>query len=472
MIRHGNKTASRRRSLGRPWLQRLVLARFPDSLILLFGLIVVAQLATYVLPAGEFERDGRQVVPGSYHEVDAEPLPVATFLTAIPSGLAAAQDIIFFVFIVGGVIAVIRATGAIDALIAAALRHLGGRPATLIAGMMTLFALGSSTIGMAEEYVPFVPILVTMCLAMRMDAVVAVGVIYIGAGVGYACAAINPFTVQIAQRIAGIELTSGQGLRWVLLLVCLAVGVDHLLRYVNRLRQNPQSSLVADVVSASFQTRADVEFTPRRAAVIAAFVAAIGLFVYGVGAYDWYLTELAAVFVALAIVAAVLGGLGPNRVATEFSHGAAELTKTALLIGFARTIQVVLTEGRVIDTVIHAVAQPLQGFPGAVSAVAMLGVQTVCNFFIPSGSGQAYVTMPIMAPLADLTDVSRQTAVLAYQFGDGFTNMLVPTNAVLMGILALANIPYQRWVRFIVPLLLKLYVVAIGALWFAVWSGY
>ena len=445
---------------------------FPDSLILLFGLIVVAQLATYVLPAGEFERDGRQVVPGSYHEVDAEPLPVATFLTAIPSGLAAAQDIIFFVFIVGGVIAVIRATGAIDALIAAALRHLGGRPATLIAGMMTLFALGSSTIGMAEEYVPFVPILVTMCLAMRMDAVVAVGVIYIGAGVGYACAAINPFTVQIAQRIAGIELTSGQGIRWVLLLVCLAVGVDHLLRYVNRLRQNPQSSLVADVVSASFQTRADVEFTPRRAAVIAAFVAAIGLFVYGVGAYDWYLTELAAVFVALAIVAAVLGGLGPNRVATEFSHGAAELTKTALLIGFARTIQVVLTEGRVIDTVIHAVAQPLQGFPGAVSAVAMLGVQTVCNFFIPSGSGQAYVTMPIMAPLADLTDVSRQTAVLAYQFGDGFTNMLVPTNAVLMGILALANIPYQRWVRFIVPLLLKLYVVAIGALWFAVWSGY
>ena len=446
---------------------------FPDSLVLLFGLIVVAQLATYVLPAGEFERDGRQVVSGSYHEVDAEPLPAETFLTAIPSGLAAAQDIIFFVFIVGGVIAVIRATGAIDALIAAALRHLGSRPATLIAGMMTLFALGSSTIGMAEEYVPFVPILVTMCLAMRMDAVVAVGVIYIGAGVGYACAAINPFTVQIAQRIAGIELTSGQGLRWVLLLVCLAVGIDHLMRYVNRLRQNPRSSLVADVVdSASFQTPADVEFTPRRAAVIAAFVAAIAVFVYGVGAYDWYLTELAAVFVALAIVAAVLGGLGPNRVATEFSLGAAELTKTALLIGFARTIQVVLTEGRVIDTVINAVAQPLQGFPGAVSAVAMLGVQTVCNFFIPSGSGQAYVTMPIMAPLADLTDVSRQTAVLAYQFGDGFTNMLVPTNAVLMGILALANIPYQRWVRFIVPLLLKLYVIAIGALIFAVWSGY
>ena len=446
---------------------------FPDSLVLLFGLIVVAQLATYVLPAGEFDRDGRQVVPGTYHHVDAEPLPSVTFLTAIPAGLAAAQDIIFFVFIVGGVIAVIRATGAIDAVIAAALRHLGGRPTILITGMMTLFALGSSTIGMAEEYVPFVPILVAMCLALRMDAVVAVGIIYIGAGVGYACAAINPFTVQIAQRIAGVELLSGQGFRWGLLLVCVAVGVDHLMRYVRRLQRDPRASLVADLVDpAHTRVPEDTELTPRRVTVIVVFVVAIAIFVYGVDAWGWYLTELAAVFVALAIVAAVVGGLGPNRVATEFSRGAAELTKTALLIGFARTIQVVLTDGQVIDTVIHALAQPLQDLPGAVSATAMLGVQTACNFFIPSGSGQAYVTMPIMAPLADLTNVSRQTAVLAYQFGDGFTNMLVPTNAVLMGILALANIPYQRWVRFVVPLLAKLYLVAVAALVFAVWVGY
>ena len=446
---------------------------FPDSLVLLFGLIVIAQLVTYVLPAGEFERDGPQVIPGTYHYVDAATLPPTTFLTAIPAGLAAAQGIIFFVFIVGGVIAVIRATGAIDALIASAMRYLGGRPAMLIAGMMTLFALGSSTIGMAEEYLPFVPILVAMCLAMRMDAVVAVGIIYIGAGVGYACAAINPFTVQIAQRIAGIELMSGQGLRWVLLLVCVAVSVDHLLRYVRLLRQDPKASLVADVGHIdSFQAFADTDLSPRRATVIVLFAVAMGVFVYGVNAWDWYLTELAALFVALAIVVAVIGGLEPNRVATEFSRGAAELTKTALLIGFARTIEVVLTEGRVIDTVIHAIAQPLQRLPSAISAIAMLGVQTVCNFFIPSGSGQAYVTMPIMAPLADLTDVSRQTAVLAYQFGDGFTNMLVPTNAVLMGILALAHIPYQRWVRFVVPLLVKLYLVAILALFFAVWSGY
>ena len=452
---------------------RLRSRSFPDSLVLLFALIVAAQLVTYLLPAGEFDRDGRQVVPGTYHSVDADPLPPLTFLTAIPEGLAAAQDIIFFVLVIGGVIGVIRATGAIDALIGAAIRHLSAWPAALVSGMVLLFAVGSSTIGMAEEYMPFVPILVTMCLAMRLDAVVAVGIIYIGAGVGYACAALNPFTVLIAQDIAGVELTSGQGVRWILLLVCVGVGVDHILRYVRRLQQDPSQSLVNDVdYSTGFRMPDDVRFTLRRVIVLALFVAAVGLFVYGVAAWEWYLTELTALFLALALAAAVTTQLGPNSVAAEFCRGAAQLTKTALLIGFARTIQVVLTEGRVIDTVINALAQPLQALPRSVSAVGMLGVQTVCNFFIPSGSGQAYVTMPIMAPLSDLTGLSRQIAVLAYQFGDGFTNMLVPTNALLMGILALAHIPYQRWIRFVGPLLVKLYIVAILALLTAVQLGY
>ena len=447
--------------------------RFPDSLVLIFTLIVLAQLATYVLPAGEFERDGRQVIRGTYHRVEAEPLPPFAFLTSIPSGLAEAQDIIFFVFIVGGVIAVIRATGSIDALIGAAIRYLGSRPGYLVTGMVALFALGSSTIGMAEEYMPFVPILVTMCLALKMDAVVAVGIMYVGAGVGYGCAALNPFTVLIAQDIAGVELTSGQGVRWLLLIVCAAVGVHHILRYVRRLQQNPAASLVGDVdYTRGFQMPEDVRVTPRRAAVLVIFVIGIVLFVYGVAVWGWYLTELAAVFLALSLVAALVGRLAPNTVAVEFCRGAAELTTTALLIGFARTIQVVLTEARVIDTVIDGLATPLQELPSAVAAVGMLAVQTVCNFFIPSGSGQAYVTMPIMAPLADLTNITRQTAVLAYQFGDGFTNMLVPTNALLMGILALGRIPYQRWVRFVLPLLVKLYLVAVVALLVAVRVGF
>ena len=177
-------------------------------------------------------------------------------------------------------------------------------------------------------------------------------------------------------------------------------------------------------------------------------------------------------FLAIALAAAAIARLAPNRVAAAFQAGAAELVSTAVIVGFARTIQVVLTEGRVIDTIIHGLATPLQALPGQAAAVGMLVVQTLCNLFIPSGSGQAYVTMPIMAPLADLTGLSRQTAVLAYQFGDGFTNMLVPTNALLMGMLALARIPYQRWLRFVGPLLVKLYLVAIAALMLAVRLGY
>ena len=448
-------------------------SRFPDSLVLLFALIVLAQVTTYVLPTGEFDRAGRQVIPGTYHLVEADRLPLHTFLTAIPAGLAAAQDIIFFVFVIGGVIAVVRATGAIDALIGAAIQHLSHRPVTLLSGMVLLFAVGSSTIGMAEEYMPFVVILVTMCVAMRMDAVVAVGIIYIGAGVGYACAALNPFTVLIAQQIAGVELMSGQWFRWALLLICVTIGVDHLLRYVRKVRQDPSESLVADVdYSDGFELPARVSFTPRRVGVLLVFGLAVVGFVYGVGVWEWYLTELLAVFLGVGLLAAIIGGLQANQVAVEFCRGASDLTKTALLIGFARTIEVVLSDGYVIDTIINALAQPLQQLPRGLAAVGMLGVQTVCNFFVPSGSGQAYVTMPIMAPLSDLTELSRQTAVLAYQFGDGFTNMIVPTNALLMGILALARIPYQRWLRFVWPLLVKFYLVAIVALLAAVRFGY
>jgi uncharacterized ion transporter superfamily protein YfcC len=447
--------------------------RFPDSLVLIFGLILLAQLATYVLPAGEFEREGRQVIHGTYRVVEAAPISPLTFLTAIPVGLIDAADIIIFILVVGGVFGVLRTTGAIDALIGSAIHRLSDRPVLLVGGLVTLFAVGSSTVGMAEEYVPFVPLLVAMCLALKADAVVALGIVYVGAGVGYACASLNPFTVLIGQSIAGVELTSGQSFRWLLLAVCLVVGIHHILRYQRQVRADPARSLVRDVgYSDGFELPEDVQLTPPRMVVLAIVAAGVGLFVYGVSAYEWYLPELTAVFLGIALASAVTTRLAPNLVATAFYAGAAELTTTALIVGFARTIQVVLAEGQVIDTVINGLASPLESLPGQLAALGMLAVQTLCNLFIPSGSGQAYVTMPIMAPIADLTGLTRQTAVLAYQFGDGFTNMAVPTNPVLMGMLALARIPYQRWLLFVGPLLLKLYLVAIAALMFAVEMGY
>ncbi len=451
-------------------------SRFPDSLVLIFAMIVAAQLLSYVLPAGEFERDGRRVVPGTYAPVEADSLEWHAFLTKIPKGMEAGGEIIFFVFLVGGVIGVVRASGAIDALIATAIRHAGGSTLLLTGGMLTLFALGSSTIGMAEEYMPFIPVMVTMCLALKMDAMVALGIVYMGAGIGYGCAALNPFTVQIAQQISGLAPTSGQGFRWLLLLVMLAVAIHHLMRYVRRLQRDPSSSLVGDVdYSSGFSMPEDTRLTWQRRVILIVFVAGIGLFAYGASEWSgwgWFLVELAAIFLAIGLLAALLSRMTPNTVARRFCAGAAELTTAALLIGFARTIEVVLVDARVIDTVINGIAGGLEGAGPIVSVWGMLLVQSLCNFLIPSGSGQAFVTMPIMAPLSDLVGVSRQTAVLAYQFGDGFTNMLVPTNALLMGMLALGKIPYQRWLRFVVPVLLKVYLVALGALALAVTIGY
>lgn len=457
-------------------------SRFPDSLVLIFSIIILAQLLSYLLPHGEFNRlpvpgsSRTMVEAGTYHHLGPDEhrtLRPWDFLLALPEGLAAAQDIIFLVFLVGGVIALLRATGAIDAALFGAVKRLGKAPWILIAGTLFIFGLGSFTIGMGEEYVPLIPILVTMSLAMRMDAIVAMGMIWVPYGIGWACAGTNPFGVVIAQGIAGVPVTSGLATRWVLLFLFLAVGFQHVYGYARKILKDPSKSLVADVdYSTGFELPHDVRITWQRIAILVVFVAGLVLFVYGVKAYGWYITELNAIFLAIGLAGVLLSRMSPNDAAKTFITGASEMTAAALLIGFARTIEVVLSKGQIIDTIINSIAGTLEGTGPYVSALGMLAVQTITNFFIPSGSGQAYVTMPIMSPLATLTGVPQQVAVLAYQFGDGFTNMVVPTSALVMGTLALGKIPYTRWVRFVMPLLAKLFLLAIVVLLLAVRFGH
>ncbi len=483
--------------------------KVPHTLVLLFGMVVLAQLLTYVLPAGSFDRvenaAGRlQVVPGSFHLTpDTEPLSPVAMLTAIPRGFSAAEEIIFFVFIIGGAFAVLRATGAVDAALGALLRSLGHRPFWLVAGGILVFAVGSSTIGMAEEYLPFVPVLVALALALGYDTVTAVGIMAVGYGIGYGTALMNPFTVLIAQDVAGLQPTSGLWFRFVLLCVFLPIGVHHVWSYARKVGADPSASLVADVAAGSAAGASGKpaggsaawaggsgagdggtssgegapgedhpHMTPTHRWALGAVVVALAVLIYGLTYWHWYLIEMGALFVALTIVLALIARMSPDATAVEFGKGAAELTTTALMIGVARGIQVVLDEGGVVDTIVHGISLPLQQLPGALSAVGMFFVQSLANFFIPSGSGQAYVTMPIMAPLADLVGVTRQAAVLAYQFGDGFTNILVPTNAVIVGILAMAAIPFDRWLRFILPFMLKIWIVGSIALAVAVFIGY
>ncbi len=442
-----------------------------DSLVLIVSIIVFAQLLAYIIPQGEYERvpypenpSRSMVVAGTYEALgdqDAVSIPPWHFLLAVSDGFAAAQDIIFLIFIVGGVIAVLRKTGAIDAGLHRAVAHIGGKPWVMIAGCLALFSSASYTIGMGEEYVPLVPIIVSMCLAMRMDAVVAMSLVWVPYGIGWACAGTNPFGVLIAQDLAGVPLTSGWSIRLLMMAIFLGIAFHHIYSYARRVQADPKQSLVSHIdYSSGFEVPADIELTGRRSLILILAVAGLAFFVTGVATYGWYIAELNAVFIAIGLAAAAIGRLSAGDASRTFVRGASEMTAAALLIGFARTIETVLSDGQIIDTMIHSIATVLQDAGPEVSALGMLLVQTITNFFIPSGSGQAFVTMPIMAPLATLTDVPQQTAVLAYQFGDGFTNMIVPTSALVMGALALGRVPYTAWVRFAGPLLVKIFVVA------------
>jgi uncharacterized ion transporter superfamily protein YfcC len=445
----------------------------------MFAMMVAALVMTWVLPSGEFQTQandsGREVVvPGTYQTLEEKPIltPWSLF-TVVPRALADAQGIIFFVLIIGGALAVIRSTGAIDAMLDRLIRRFGKAPWLLILGGMLTFGIASATLGMAEEYIPFAAILIALCVSLRMDTMTAIGTMVVGYGIGYGVALLNPFTLLVAQEVAGLQPGSGMGYRAILWLPFFAVGFHHVWRYARKVQADPGASLVADVPSAQPpQPSGATEMTTSRALVLTATLIALVILIVGIARYGWYLVELGAVFLILAIVTGLLSRMALDNIAETFIRGAAELAGTAVLIGFARSIALILEDGLILHTIVNGLASPLGELPAALSAVGMLGIQSLLNLFIPSGSGQAFVTMPLMAPLGDLVGVSRQVAVLAFQFGDGFMNMIVPTNPVLMSIIGLAGIPYDRWFRFIFPLILKLLVVASASLVIAVWFGY
>lgn len=441
----------------------------PHTLVLLFLIMILAWVLTLVLPAGSFttirtESGSELVVPGSYRAAEQNKwLSPLVLLTSIPLGLAKAQDVIFFVLLIGGVIAILRKSLAIEAAIGLVLKHFSQHLSGLLLAGMFVFCLFSSTFGMAEEYLAFVGILVSLCLAMRLDAITAVGIMVVGYGIGYGCAIINPFTVIVAQQVAELETGSGWLFRLLMTVPFFLMGYHHIWSYARKIRLQPGLSLdknwQPDLASSN---SADLNYPPMTNAhrlILLSMVLLIGLLFYGVMVWGWYLTELSALFLGFGIFVAVLARLSLNETGDSFIEGASQLTGTAILIGFARAITVILEQGEVMHTIVNGLANLIAPLPAEWSAVGMLGIQYLMNFFIPSGSGQAYVTMPVMAPLGDLVGVQRQVAVLAFQFGDGFTNMIVPTNAVLMGILGLAGISYGQWFRFIAPLILKFFLL-------------
>ncbi|MBQ4838519.1 MULTISPECIES: YfcC family protein [Pseudoalteromonas] len=454
--------------------------KVPHTLVLLLGMMVVALLATWVVPQGFFETSvtdsGRQmVVAGTYQLVEQkEFLTPWDLLTAIPKAFAQAQDVIFFVLIVGGVLSIARATGTVDALIGRLLEKHGTKPQRLIFMVVFCFALASSTIGTAGEYIPFVLILVALCKAMKLDAMTAVGMIVAGYGIGYGVSAFNPFTVLIAQQIADIPVYSGIELRLAIFVPFVLIGFHHVWSYAKKVSNDPSQSMMIGV-PCPLEGQAKPNYpklNKRHQTVLFSFIITLCIAVWGIATKGWYLYELGGLFVAWGVVIAIIGKLSADETAERFIDGVSELVTTAVLIGVARGIALILEDGQILHTLVYSLSSPLSHVAAEISAVGMLVIQTFLNTFIPSGSGQAYVTMPLMVPVGDLVGVPRQVAVLAYQFGDGFSNMIIPTNAVLMGILGMAGVPYTHWFRFCLPLIGKLLLAASVVLVLAVSFGY
>ena len=443
--------------------------KVPHTFVLLFGLIILVAIATYIIPAGQYERSENpttgvmEVDAESFQFIEQNPVSIPQIFTSIPTGMNEAAWIIFLIFIIGGSFGMINGTGAIESGISKVVVGLKDREKILIPATMFLFALGGASFGMAESTLVFIPIGVMLARRLGMDAITGMAMVVLGAAAGFTSGVLNPFTVGVAQGIAELPLFSGMAFRIVILIVYVAIGAAYVVWYGNRIKKDPTKSLVYEMEleeKTKMRPLDEVVFTKRHAMVLLALVAGFGVVIYGVF-NEWSTgTDITATFLAMGIVAGLVGGNSVNKIAEDFVEGAKGLTYGALIVGLAYGLMVVLREGQIIDTVIYSVASVVSGLPAVLGGAAMYTVQMFINFFIPSGSGQAAVTMPIMAPIGDLIGMTRQSTVLAFHLGDGLSNYIYPTSGILMAGLSLANIPYTKWLRWFLPLFIIWYVVS------------
>jgi uncharacterized ion transporter superfamily protein YfcC len=435
--------------------------KIPHTYVLLFSLMVIAAVSTWIIPAGSYDRiirDGRELIDAaSYHPVAAKPAGIPALFLAFPKALAEVVDIVFYIFIIGGAFGVLNRTGAIQTGINSLVRHLGGKRSTLIIILTLVFAIGGGSLGIAEETLVFLPALLMLARSLGYDSLTAGGIALVGANAGFASAFMNPFTVGVAQGIVGLPLFSGLTFRLVLWAIMTAVTIVFLSRYASRVWSKPSMSLMyeLDKQREPMSAEANAErFAGRHAAVLITALLALVILAVGALRWNWGIRELSALFFGLSIVAGPVGRLSADETARSFIKGAAELTYAGLVVGLARSTLVILRDAQVMDTITQAMAATIQRWPSSISVIGVYIMQNLLHFIVPSGSGQAAVSMPILAPLGDLLGITRQTNVLAYQLGNGLTNVFIPTQGYFMAALGILRIPWSKWVRWLAPLLL------------------
>lgn len=434
----------------------------PHTFVILVALIFLAVAATYIVPAGEFvrytdEATGRTLVEaGSYAVIESNPVSFFSIPSLIYRAIVKAASTVTFILMIGGSFEIITSTGALTALCKKLSKMFVGKEMMVIPAFLILFSIFGATMGMSSEVMIFVPIGIALALSLGLDKVTGTAMIAMGAASGFTAGLLNPFNVGVAQDIAQVPMFSGIGYRAFILVVLLAIDTVYIIWYAKRVKADPAKSIIYGEPDDGEFVFDDShgEMTKRHAAILAVVVVGFAVLIYGLSKLDWYFEEMSALFLTMGVVCGFINHYGPSKIASVFGQGAKGIVVGALIVGVARGVEMALSDAYILDTIINAIASVVDSLPNSLKAVGMFLAQSLINCVITSGTGQAAVTMPLMVPVSDLIGISRQTAVLAFQLGDGFSNSVLPTSSALMGYLVVSKIPYAKWLKFMMPLFL------------------
>lgn len=437
----------------------------PSAYTILFLLLALVALSTWLIPAGAYDYVDGVPVAGSYHPVPANPQGPGDVLKAAFSGFYEAVDVCVFILMVGGFLGIIMKSGAMDAGVSAIIQRLKGREQLLIPILMLFFALGGTTFGMWEETMAFYPLLIPVFLAAGYDAVTGISVILLGAGAGIIGSTVNPFATGIAAGFAGVSLGEGLLLRLVIWAALVGCAVVFVLRYAKGVHHSASATTVGlGAGGLEVKTEDAPPLTGRKKAILAVFGITFLIMIYSVIPFDevgvplptlgWWFPELSALFLVGGVVAGLIHGMRESEITSQFVAGAADLLGVAFIIGISRGISVLMNDGHITDTILHWGEQALSGSSPALFTVLVFLLYLPLVFLIPSSSGLATLSIPIIAPMAQFSGVGGDLIVTAFQCASGLVNLITPTSAVVMGALALAHVPYGTWIRHVWKLLL------------------
>lgn len=452
----------------------------PDAFIIIFSIIVLAAVATYIMPAGSYERetvDGvTKVVPNSYTPTESNPTNLLDLFKSIQIGMIESANIIFLIFIIGGIVRVIESTGAIDSGINALIGKTKGRYMLLITSVAGIFGVLASMGLAANAVIAFIPIGIALARSLKLDAIVGIATIYLGYYAGMIAGIFDPTILGLAQTIAELPLFSGMPLRIVIFIALITITITYTNLYAKKIKNNPDKSFMGDKPFGENEEEIardmNTNFTFVQKLVLFAFVAFIGIFIYGAFTRGWGLNDLVAIFLIMGVVIAIIARINPNKFVATFIEGAKSITYGALVVGLARAVIVIMENGNIMDTIVNAALVPLESTSVFIGGQLLFIFNLLFNLLVTSGTGQAAIVMPIMVPIVDILGITRQTGALAFMLGDGITNIITPTSGVLMAVLAVGGVKWTQWVKFAFPLMLMWVLVGMIAVGYAIFTGY